>query len=343
MKKKTLNIELHELYNFLKYVRHKIDISSLSLNRENKIDILSNIYKNSYLNKFWCPCIFSLGEIKIILFILFFTLFVFFQKNISIIFNWNQMRNDSRIISQTTFDWKKAFIHLYIEILKQTIQKNTYFSSVDVLTLYVPFLISILANIRSLFNFLTFQSKVLRRNSCGSYFIIWSIRDIFLINFSLITKFSNDHLRINLYNTWHIFCQILIFLTQTFPCISTVYLVLAAFDRCLSTSDQTYYRLFSQIKFAYRLTIILNSSTNSHLFFNVDLRPKYVAQFGGYSIFILVDSIVWTSLITCRNIRWSCQRLSRGNEEQRSRTNIHLIKMTLFQVISSSIFDFKDR
>jgi len=69
---------------------------------------------------------------------------------------------------------------------KERMDASTLNAITNGLTLYVPFLISILANIRSLFNFLTFQSKVLRRNSCGSYFIMWSIRDIFLINFGLI-------------------------------------------------------------------------------------------------------------------------------------------------------------
>lgn len=62
---------------------------------------------------------------------------------------------------------------------KERMDASTLNAITNSLTLYVPFLISILANIRSLFNFLIFQSKVLRRNSCGSYFIMWSIRDIF--------------------------------------------------------------------------------------------------------------------------------------------------------------------
>jgi hypothetical protein len=176
-----------------------------------------------------------------------------------------------------------------------------------------------------------------------------AITDIFLINFGLITKLSSDHLGSILYNTSRIYCKLRIFLTWTLPCISTSYLVLAALDRCLSTSENARFRSFSRIGVARRLTIfpiIIYSLTTSHQFYYYDLRPKCAPQLGGYSIFLSVYSIVWTSLIpqglllvfglmTYRNVRLSRKRLN--NSEQRNRTDIHLIKMTLVQVISSSI------
>jgi hypothetical protein len=219
------------------------------------------------------------------------------------------------------------------------------------LTLYAPCIILLFGNIGCLFNLLTFQTKELRKNSCGWYFLMSSITDLFLINFGLITKFSSDALGSNLYNTSRIYCKIRIFLTWTFPCISTCYLVLASLDRCLSTSENSRLRLFSRIRVAHRITlipIIVYSLTNCHEFIYFDLRPKCVAESGIYSIFISIYSIVWTSLIpqslllifgliTYRNIRLSRKRLQRENEERRSRTDIHLIKMTFFQVIISSI------
>lgn len=45
-----LNIQIHELYNLLKFVRHKMDLPSLKLNKDNLIDVLFRIYHNSYLN-----------------------------------------------------------------------------------------------------------------------------------------------------------------------------------------------------------------------------------------------------------------------------------------------------
>ncbi len=44
-----LQIKIDELYNLLKFIRHKINLSSLELNDQNIIDILSNVYMNNYL------------------------------------------------------------------------------------------------------------------------------------------------------------------------------------------------------------------------------------------------------------------------------------------------------
>jgi len=228
---------------------------------------------------------------------------------------------------------------------------TTIDSITNSLTLYAPFIILLFGNIGCLFNLITFGSKELRINSCGWYFLMSSITDLFYINFGLITKLFSDHLGSNLYNTSHIYCKFRIFLTWTLPCISTSYLVFSAFDRCLSTSENTRFRSFSNIRVARRITlipIIVYSLTSCHQFIYYDLRPKCVAEAGVYSIFISVYSIVWTSLIpqslllifgliTYKNIRSSRKRLTRLNEQQRSRTGIHLIKMTFVQVISSSI------
>jgi hypothetical protein len=178
-----------------------------------------------------------------------------------------------------------------------------------------------------------------------------AITDLFYINFGLITKLFSDNLGSNLYNTSRIYCKFRIFLTWTLPCISTSYLVLAAFDRCLSTSENTRFRSFSNVRVARRITlipIIVYSLTTCHQFIYFDLRPKCVAEPGVYSIFISVYSIVWTSLIpqslllifgliTYKNIRSSRKRFTRLNEQQRSRIEIQLVKMTFVQVISSSI------
>ncbi|CAF1321854.1 unnamed protein product [Adineta ricciae] len=221
------------------------------------------------------------------------------------------------------------------------------------ITLYIPIVILFVGNIGSFLNLLTFTSKELRRNSCGWYFLMSSLFDISLINFSIITRLCSDHFGSNYQNTSRTYCKLRIYTTWTLPCISTAYLVLSSLDRCWSTSEKTRYRAFSQIKVAYRITIvpiILYCLTNSHQFFYFDLRPKCVAQPGAYSIFLSMYSIVWTSLIpqslllifglmTYRNIRISRRRLTQEmkTDKKKSRTDMHLIKMTLIQVIGSTI------
>ena len=44
-----LKIELFDVYNLLKFIRHKIDVSVLRLNEQNIVDVLFDLYMNNYL------------------------------------------------------------------------------------------------------------------------------------------------------------------------------------------------------------------------------------------------------------------------------------------------------
>ena len=45
-----LKIELHDVYNLFKFMRHKTDMSLLQLNDQNIVDVLRHVYKDNYLN-----------------------------------------------------------------------------------------------------------------------------------------------------------------------------------------------------------------------------------------------------------------------------------------------------
>ncbi|CAF3561975.1 unnamed protein product [Rotaria socialis] len=47
---KILNIQLLELYNLLKFVRNKMNVQLLNLNKQNVVDVIVNVYKNNYVN-----------------------------------------------------------------------------------------------------------------------------------------------------------------------------------------------------------------------------------------------------------------------------------------------------
>jgi hypothetical protein len=96
------------------------------------------------------------------------------------------------------------------------------------------------------------------------------------------------------------------------------------------------------------IPIILYGLTSSHQLYYFDLRPKCSAHSAGYSIFISIYSIVWTSLIpqisllifgliTYRNLYLSRKRLLRENTHQTNRLDINLLKLIFIQVIFSSI------
>jgi hypothetical protein len=225
------------------------------------------------------------------------------------------------------------------------------------ITYYTPYVLLVIGNFGCICNFITFTAKQLRQNSCGWYFLMSALFDFLYINFGLFTKLASEQYGSTLQNTNLAWCRIRTNFTWILPSIATGYLVLASIDRCLSTSTSARLRSFSQLKVAYRMTyvpIILYSLTTSHQFMYYYLLPKCVPLPGTYSLFLSLYSIIWTSLIpefsmlifglvTYYNIRKSHQRLVHPNEQQtnqqqqRSRTDSQMIKITLVQVLCSSI------
>ena len=227
-------------------------------------------------------------------------------------------------------------------------------TSIDILTNYItdytPYVLLIFGNIGCICNFITFTARRLRRNSCGWYFLMSAHFDFLYINFGLFTKLASEQYGSTLQNTNLAWCRIRVYLTWVLPCLATSYLILASLDRCLSTSKSPRLRSFSRIQVAHRMTcvpIIIHSLTTSHQFIYYGLRPNCTPLPGTYIYFLSVFSIVWTSLIpqismlifgliTYYNVRKSRKRLGHV-KERKSRTDTHMIRITLVQVVSSSI------
>ena len=221
---------------------------------------------------------------------------------------------------------------------------NTYISR------YIPYVLLVIGNISCICNFITFTAKQLRQNSCGWYFLMSAIFDFLYINFGLFTKLASEQYGSTLQNTNLAWCRIRTNFTWILPLFATSFLVLASIDRCLSTLRSVRLRSFSQIRVAHRMTcvpIILHSLTTCHQYFYFVLQPTCVALPGTYSDFLSAYSIVWTSLIpqgaifilgliTYHNVQKS-RRRSVNPEQQRNRTDSHMITITLVQVLCSSI------
>ena len=215
-------------------------------------------------------------------------------------------------------------------------------SNVESVLSFVPYVILLVGNVACLGNFLTFTSKSLRRNPCGWYFLFSSIFDCLCLNFGLTSKLANERYGSTLQDRIVLWCRLRVFFTWVLPCCATAYLFLASLDRCLSTSRNVRCRAFSQIRFAHRLTcvpILLYSLTNCHQLFFYDLRPTCAPLPGTYAFFLSLYSIIWTNLVPqfgmliCGFLTYSHIQQTR----QRGGTDAHLIRMTLFQVISSSV------
>ena len=94
-----LKIQLDDLYNFLKFLRHRVDFSSLQLNKENLLRILSQLYKENYL-KNNCE--------------LFYLSKLFVWLKIFTINRWNFKRNSMKIlIDQHQRDLSTSLIELF--------------------------------------------------------------------------------------------------------------------------------------------------------------------------------------------------------------------------------------
>jgi hypothetical protein len=174
-----------------------------------------------------------------------------------------------------------------------------------------------------------------------------SLFDFLYINFGLFTKLSALQYGSTLEDTSLIWCRIRTYLTWTLPCIATGFLLLASIDRCLSTSRQLRFRLFNQIKIAHRMTcipIIVYSLTTSNQLFYYYLQPTCAALPGIYSYFLSMYSIFWTSLIPQGSMLifalityYHIKNTRRRVLPSRNRIDFQFIRLTLFQILCSSI------
>ncbi len=168
------------------------------------------------------------------------------------------------------------------------------------MTFYGPILLLIIGIIGCLCNILTFTSQQLRRNSCAFYFLCSSIFEFFSITFGLFTRLAADHFGSHLQNTNRWYCKFRAYLVSTIPLIATYFVLLSAIDRYMSSSRHTRLRLFSQIKIAYRSTMIVipvGLITCLHILILYDLRPKCATQPGTYAIFDGMFVVFWLGVI----------------------------------------------
>ncbi|CAF4541877.1 unnamed protein product [Rotaria sp. Silwood2] len=147
------------------------------------------------------------------------------------------------------------------------------------ITFYGPLLIIISGTLGSLCNVITFTSRQLRFNSCAFYFLCSSIFDLFYLLFGGITRLMIDHFSNVLPNTSVLLCKCRTYLVVVIPSLSTIFIMLASMDRCLSTSNSRKWRNLSRINIAWRvaiITLVILMFSTSHILFLFELRAKDV-------------------------------------------------------------------
>jgi hypothetical protein len=168
------------------------------------------------------------------------------------------------------------------------------------ITLYCPIIIITMGNIGCLCNFITFTSIKLRKTSCSLYFFAAAIFDLLTLDFGTLTRLLADHFGYILFNQSRAYCKIRQYLVTVLPATATCFIVLATMDRYMSTSAKLTYRSFATMKRAkwiVSLSLTICSLSYLHYMIFSELTTTCGLQSGAYSLFTVVYSIVWTSII----------------------------------------------
>jgi hypothetical protein len=162
-----------------------------------------------------------------------------------------------------------------------------------------PFILLIVGTSGCLGNLITFTSRQLNKNSCAFYFLSTTIFELLTLSFGLISRIADQYGSV-LQKQSRIYCKIRYYFALTFPTIATYLLLMAAIDRCMSTSIAVKYRRFSRLKIAHRmvpLVIIMCMIGCSHTLIFVDHQPLCLPQLGLYSLFYSIFLIGFCSLL----------------------------------------------
>ena len=168
------------------------------------------------------------------------------------------------------------------------------------MTYYAPIILLAIGITGCLCNFITFTAPQLRKSSCGFYFLMASVFELFSITFGLISRFAADHLGSTLINTDPAYCKLRAYLVSAIPLIATYFILLSSIDRCLTSSVSATLRSFSQIKMAYRATIVailLGFISCIHILVGYDLRPRCGALSGPFAMYDSMFVVFWLGII----------------------------------------------
>ncbi|CAF3381597.1 unnamed protein product [Rotaria socialis] len=223
------------------------------------------------------------------------------------------------------------------------------------MTYYGPIILLVIGIFGCMCNFITFTAPQLRNNSCAFYFLMSAVFELVSISFGLISRFA-DHLGSTLINTSSVYCKLRVYLVSVLPLIATYFILLSSIDRCMSSSVSARLRSFSQMKIAYRATlvaILIGFLSCIHILIAYDLRPRCGVLNGSFSIFDGMFVVFWLGIIphtlmftfgflTFMNVRRTKRRIANKpsqhtgtvveSQRRQERTDTQLIVMMFFQV-----------
>ena len=162
------------------------------------------------------------------------------------------------------------------------------------------FLLIILGLIGSFGNLTIFTSKELKNSSCAFYFRCTAFFEAFILSFGGISRLATEHFSSTIIEQNLIFCKIRAYLITSFTQAAMYFLLMAAIDRCMTTSVRVQYRVFSQLKMAYRvvfLIVLLTFLMNIHVLIFYDIQGTCIPRPGTYALFYSIQLIIWSGII----------------------------------------------
>lgn len=229
------------------------------------------------------------------------------------------------------------------------------------MTLISLFLLISIGSFGCLCNIIIFTSKRLKNNACAFYFLCSTMVEMFLLCFGGISRLATEHFGSQLINHNLFFCKIRAFLNTSLSTISIYFLLWAAIDRCILSSNHRRYRHFSRISVAHRIssiTIIIIFVLNLHNLFFFGHYPTCLPKPGFYSFIYSLYLIVLTSLLpdglifiltlrTLQNVRKTHFRIAQNSiihvsqkrRIQRMEIHLFLVSENILEV-SMNVFSF---
>lgn len=162
------------------------------------------------------------------------------------------------------------------------------------------FILIIIGLFGSFCNLIIFTSKELKKNSCTFYFLCTALFETFILCFGGISRLAAEYFHSTYIEQNLIFCKIRAYLITSSSQTAMYLLLMAAIDRYMSASVDVQYRVFSQLKMAYRVVVVVILFVfliNIHILIYFDIQSGCKPQPGTYALIYSIELIVWTGIL----------------------------------------------
>ncbi|CAF1321829.1 unnamed protein product [Adineta ricciae] len=222
------------------------------------------------------------------------------------------------------------------------------------IALYIDAMTFIFGIIGCIGNLLVFTGRRLRKSSATTYLLCTALSQLTTILVCIQLRVFYDRSGSNLQNRSAAFCKFRYYVAIALPALASNYMMLAAFDRYLSTSDNGRIRAWNQTKVVNRLaigTLVITLLMAIHIpilfgiFRNVcQIQPEsvYTYIYGGYLIIVVIltpHTLMFIfSVLTIFALRKSRRRVAPAIKDNRVSNRQRTLELKLIQIIVIQVF-----